>query len=78
MSFDDEPDEFMGSVRMIPMDIVYIGLGFASRLAESVVEAFDDLQHVVGGHINHLRDRDDFARGAALEIESLITPQEDA
>jgi len=79
MNFDDDEDlEFEGPVRMIPMDFVYIGLGFASRLAEALTETLDDLQHVVGGHINHLRDREDFAASAGLEIESLIAPQEES
>lgn len=75
---DEDEDDFQESVRMIPMDFVYIGFGLASRLAEAVTETFDDLQHVIGGHINYLRDRDDFAKRAALEIESLTAPQEEA
>lgn len=75
---DDDEIEFQGPVRMIPMDFVYIGLGWASRLTEATLEMVDDLQHVVGGHINHLRDRDDFAERAALEIESLTNPEGDA
>lgn len=75
---DTDDDEPAGSVRMIPMDFVYIGLGLAGRLLDAASETIEDLQHVVSGHINHLRDREDFARRAGLYIESITNPQEES
>lgn len=41
---DADEDEFQGPVRMIPMDLVYIGVGFMGRIADAVSETLEGLR----------------------------------
>lgn len=74
IDIDEEPNE---PVSMRALDFVHIGLGFIRDVLGAAAEAVDEAQSVLGGHLNHLRERDDFAATAGLEIETLINPNQE-
>lgn len=74
--WEDDETEVYPVRRILGLDLVYTGLGFAAGVLEAAGEAVHDLQHLVGGRLNFIREGEEFHDQAAREIETLIGGEE--
>lgn len=76
--FDDELEgEALPSRRFVGVDLLVVGLGFASDIATDVGSALTQLRNLTAMHANYRVDQRSFAEEAAKEIETLTSGETD-
>lgn len=59
-------------------DVLVVGLNFTKRLIGAFYHTASELTELVAMHANYEVDREAFAEEAALEIESLVSGEEES